>query len=206
VEAALGWLGDICRALLQIFPHLILINFTHAGVKFKYGCELVSIECNNGIRLPAFTRKFPFVRLINTGVHIYWPICSSVMTMPIKRQTAKLSPQYLQTKDGKTVTIAGVVVFDVFDAVKLLTENFDPDQTVKDYCMSEIRAIVECVTLDDLSSQGYNIDHDITKTLRRHLRKFGLRVIRYRMTDLAACRMYGLMTRDTEIPKSFAIN
>jgi regulator of protease activity HflC (stomatin/prohibitin superfamily) len=155
------------------------------------------------MRMPFIKKSFPYVGFRATGVHWYWPVCSSVNTIPIKQQTAKLPPQYLMTKDGKTITVSGVVVFDVVDAVTLLAENFDPDQTVRDYSMSEIKSVVERVTLEDLCKINNNLDKELTKILRCRLKVFGIRVIRYRLTDFAACRLYGLMTRDNTVSRSF---
>lgn len=193
MDTALGWFGDVVRALLGFFPHLKLVRGTHAGVKFRHGRDYIEIRCDNGMYLPYFTAKFPWVRWQYSGLHIYWPVTTEIEVVPIVRQTTNLPPQYLVTADGRNVGVSGIVISEVSEVVKLLTKAWDYDQVVRDYGMAEIKRVVSESHAEDIYSSDGNVDKKFTLKLRKRLRPFGVKVIRVTLTDFAPVRLLGLM-------------
>lgn len=186
MDIALGWIGDLFRSLLSLFPHFTLVHATHGGVKFRNGHQAVMLLCNNGI--------------MNSGVHIYWPLASRVEIVPIARQTNKLPPQYLVTRDGKTIGTGAIIIYEVSDVLLLLTRTWDHDQTINDYGMIAIRDVISRSTAQEISDANSGtdvslseLDKRFTKLLRRRVKPFGVRVIRMALSDFAPVALHGLM-------------
>lgn len=189
MDAVLGWLGDVFRALLSFFPHLFVIPVTHGGVKYVWGKEVKPVHHDNGI--------------FKTGVHFYWPAVTKVEIVPIKRQTNNLPPQYLLTKDGKSVGLSGIVIYEVFDVVSLLSKTWDHDQTINDYALAAFRDVISKSLIEDISNGAPELDRKFTRLLRGRLKDFGVKVIRVAISDFAPVRLIGLMSHSNPKPQGF---
>jgi len=177
MEAALGWLGDLIRAMLLIVPQLILVRATHAGVRFRHGCTVVELTHQNGVG--------------GTGLHIYWPLVTEYEVVPIKRQTTNLDAQYLCTKDGQTIGVGGILVYEIDNVVSLLTECYDYEDTIRDLALATVKSVIVQHDIDRLRTESKKIDQELTKDLRNQLRRFGVKTIRVTLSDLAPCRVVG---------------
>jgi regulator of protease activity HflC (stomatin/prohibitin superfamily) len=194
MDAALGWFGDIIRALIRFIPQIILIRSTHAGIKFRYGCEILPILHDNGMMIPIFKfhRGLPYFKLIKTGLHVYWPLVTEYEVVPIKRQTTNLQVQYLSTSDLKTIGVSGILVYEIRDATKLLTECYDYEDTIRDLALAAVKEVVIQHDLKYIQESGKEMDIELTKTLREQLRPFGVRTIRVTLSDFSQCKMLGV--------------
>jgi len=201
METALGWLGDIFRAILRIIPHLVIIRATCAGVKFRYGSEVIQVLHTNGVRLPKFTKRFPFVKFRRTGIHIIWPLVTEYDVVPIKRQTINLATQYLSTKDNKKVGVSGIVVYEINNIEKLLTACHDYDETIQDISLSCVKQVVTGRSFSEILDNSTSVDKELTKTLKKSLFRFGVRVIKVTLSDFAECRMLALWGLTNQKPQ-----
>jgi regulator of protease activity HflC (stomatin/prohibitin superfamily) len=121
METALGWLGDVFRFLLSLVPRLLIVRATHRAVKFARGKH---------------------ARVLLPGLHFYWPLVTEVEIVPVIRQTVDLVPQYLTTADGAPVAVSGIVVYEVDDVLRLLTECFDYDAMIRSFSLAAIKRVV----------------------------------------------------------------
>jgi len=194
MESAFGWIGQLFSSLLDLIPSLLLIKTTHQGVKFRTGNRVIVLTCNNGI-------YFPYIKLIGclpvlgfyrSGIHIYWPIVTECEIVPIKRQTTNLVEQYLCTKDGCAVGVSGILVYEVNDVEKLLTECYDYEDTIQDLALAAIKKVITSHSLEYLQKNHIDTDKELTLTLRKELNRFGIRTIRVTLSDLAPCKMIGI--------------
>lgn len=188
MEAALGWLGDIIRTFIRVFPHIILVRATHAGVKFACGTDIIMITHLNGIRFPRFS---PF-RFTKTGIHFYWPLVTECEVVPIKRQTTNLEAQYLCTADNKTIGVSGILVYEIADVVKLLVETYDYEDTIRDLALAAVKEVIIKYDFKYLQEEGQTIDKELTKKLREQLKRFGVKTIRVTLSDFSQCKVLGL--------------
>lgn len=164
--------------IISFLPRYTIIKTTHAGVKFARGNNVVELNSNNGIFLPVFS--WPgLIYFKRSGIHIYWPLITEFVQVPIKRQTTKLEKQILTTKDGMTILVTGIVVYEVEDVVKLLTETWDYDDTIKDYATVCIQQTITTNNFIDIQNINLN------EFLRKNLKPFGIKVIRVNLCDCA---------------------
>ena len=165
MENAFAWLGDIIQWIGKLFPRLMIVRSTHAGVRFKHG-------------------KNP--KPIYPGLCVYWPLVTEVEVIPVARQTHNLPSQSLLTKDGKKVVVGGVVVYSIKDIVATLSKNWDVADTINDITMC---AITHVITQHQFQ---YLVDHitdavqaELTRETRRKLSAYGVRVYRTALTDFS---------------------
>ena len=64
-----------------------------------------------------------YTRVVNPGLCFIWPFgIESVKYETVVRQTSYLDPQSLTTKDGKSVTVAGIIIYKIIDIRKFLLD------------------------------------------------------------------------------------
>ena len=205
MESAFGWLGEIFSTLLNFIPQIIIVRATHAGVKFKAGRTVKVLNPDNGIFMPYWALLFgwiPYLWFRRTGVHFYWPVVTECEVVPVKRQTTKLVQQYLCTADEKTLGVGGILVFEVSDIEKLLTECYDYEETIRDLALTSIKSVITSHRLDTLLQQSEEVDKELTKTLRSELRPFGVKTIKATLSDLIPCKMIGMWGNMVNIENS----
>ncbi len=202
MEAALGWLGDIIRALIRFIPSIILVKYTHAGVKFACGSDVKLLRHNNGIWWPRFRWGWPPVYFKRCGIHVYWPLVTEFEQVPIKRQTSYLKPQYLVTHDNVPVGVRGIVIYEVSDVQKLLTETYGYDDTVQDYALATIKEIVCTSAFEELQREGEEVDKRVAHKLKIDLRRFGVAIVKVTLSDFTRAETLGLWGTAVEINSS----
>jgi len=77
-----------------------------------------------------------FKRVVNPGLSFIFPFgIEEVKYETVVRQTSYLDPQSLTTKDGKSVTLAGIIIYKIIDIRKFLLDiddgEDDMNNTVK---------------------------------------------------------------------------
>lgn len=179
MEPFFTFFADILKFIISFLPHIRLVDSTQGGIKLRFGNIPVPMTCNNGLWLPDVEDWFKFKR---SGLHIYWPILSKVMITAIKRQTKTLPKQMLTTKDGKTIYVSIIIVYEIFDPVKLLYNTWDQDDTIKDYGTYHLSELITESNFDDI------MEIDLTEPLKVDLEQFGVNIIRVSFADFATGR------------------
>ena len=169
MESALSWLGDIARGLLRFIPRVEIIAPTHEAVKFIRGGKVKKIESGR--------------------MSMYWPLTTEFHKIPVRRQTVNLVTQYLVTRDDKTVALSGIVVYEVTDVVKLLTETYDYDDTIIDFSLASIKEVVCKSDYEEIKNTPIKIDDLLKKKLEEELEYFGIKVVKVTLTDLVPCKV-----------------
>jgi regulator of protease activity HflC (stomatin/prohibitin superfamily) len=165
VDAVFGWLGELVQWVADWIPRVEICRKNHGGVKFVRGEKVVEVH---------------------PGLYVYWPVTTEVELIPKARQTLTVGAR-LTTKDGVTVSVTFVVVYEVADVVKAIVSTWDHDQTISDVALSvgvnsvlsrdfeEVRAGILDGTVPD----------ELKKECRSELSSFGLRILKADVTDFA---------------------
>ena len=174
MESAFAWIGHIVEWFGQFFPRWTIIRTTHGGVKWIRGKKVVPLK---------------------PGWHIYWPLTTDFETYPTARQAADLRTQTLMTTDGKTMVVGGLIVYEIKDIEAILAHTFDPDQTVKDIAMSAIADVLVKMSWVDIRTEQETgtLNLRLRKRVRRELTKYGVKVLKTTITDLAQTRVIKLL-------------
>lgn len=172
MESALGWLGDIIRAIGRIIPRMLVVQRTHGGVAFVRGKH---------------------VREIKPGLFWWWPLWTKCILYPVVRQSLNLPSQSLTTQDSLSVTISGVVIYRVMDVVAALTRQWDLNETIRDLSMVAIREVVGSRPFDSINQKRREIDWELKEKLQDSLAAYGVEVLQIALTDFAKAKVISLV-------------
>lgn len=151
-------------------PRWTIVDTTHGAVKFVKGHTVVACS---------------------PGVHWYWPVTTIMQVHPTARQTSNLRSQTVMTSDEKTIAVGGMIVYEISDIEKIIAHTFDPDETIKDIAVSSIHDVCCQLSWSEMREQQRNgaLDKKLKAEAKRDLDKFGVRVLKVTLTDLAPCRV-----------------
>jgi regulator of protease activity HflC (stomatin/prohibitin superfamily) len=171
VDAALGWVGQIVDWLAQFIPRRVIIEATHGGVKFVGGDEVIEL---------------------GPGVHWYWPFWTTLHQHPMVRQTVDLRSQVLITTDSKTIVVGGLVTYDVRDIKTLMVTVWNTDQTIRDVALTALHdRLARMSWIDIRREQSLGVLNKLLReAVRKELEKYGVRVLKVALTDLAPARVF----------------
>lgn len=174
MEGALAWVSQIAAWIGQFIPQWEIVDTAHGAVKFVRGHKVISL---------------------GPGWHLYWPLTTRMTVYPMARQANDLRAQTLVTTDDKTIVVGGLIVFEIDDIEAIVAHTFDPDQTINDISLAVINGVLSDKAWHDLkmAHQDGSLDRELLKQARRELEKYGVKVLRMTLTDLAPCRVFKLM-------------
>ncbi len=161
--------SELLQGLLSIFPRVIIVRATHAGVKWKRGSKVVALK---------------------PGWYVYWPLTTEFEQVPVGRQSHTPPKQTLTTKNGDSVTAGVVVVYRINDIVQAIGErNWDVDATVNDVTQAAVVSVIASRPLSDIMAliQTSDLNDMLKLAAERELSKFGVSVQQCKLTDFAKC-------------------
>lgn len=132
------------------------------------------------------------VKTLEPGVHSRIPGIDRIFIQPIRIRTSDIGVQTVTTKDGKAVTVAGVVKYRVSDLEKLYNSLHDGAATITDMAASEIARFITNREFDNINPT--DVEQYVAREL--DLGSYGLGESSVNITDFAAVRTYRLMTDD----------
>lgn len=161
------WVNGLFEWIANWFPSLEIIPKTHAGVKFKWGSVVVPLDA---------------------GVHVYWPLVSTVLTYPVVRHTHDLECQALMTKDGYDIRIKVAVVCEIHNIVAALADNYDVNETVGDVSRGTIAECIFNLELDLLRENFPSVRQGLEEEIGETLNEYGVTVLEVKITELSTCQ------------------
>lgn len=174
IDGALAWVSWIAQWVGQFIPRWQVLDPTLGWAKYHRG------------HLTACGRA---------GMVFWWPVLTKVEVFSVVEQTIKLEPQSLTTKDGKDITVRGVIVYEYVDIEKMATTSVDPDDSVRDKALMVIADAVSQHTKDELleAMREKGLDKLFKRQAQQFLGSYGVRVIRMGLVELAGARPYRIM-------------
>lgn len=158
----LSLLADFIRTwVVNLFPRPIIVRKTHEGLKFIRGK----------------------IKKIGPGFYFYWPFTTEVVLYPVVRQTAKLPTQSLMGQDDIALVVGAVLVYEVEDIVKALSEVMDIDETIEDISLATIKDFIIGKNVKGLAQKYKEIDKELTTKLRTKLKYYGIKVLNVYLSD-----------------------
>lgn len=165
------WIGYTAEWFGSFFPRILHVKCTH-------GCVLFS-----GSK----------AKVLNPGMHVYFPVYSEPVLYPIKRQTVNLPGQVITLKDGKEVLADVVVVYEIYDICKALVDTYDLEDTIRDVAQGSVKRVLSDKTLEEIRDNQHEIDITLSRRIRSNLHPFGIKVIKGFITDFGKTRILRLV-------------
>lgn len=179
MEAAFAWIGAIAEWFGQFVPRILILNTTMGAVKFVRGARAVPLA---------------------SGMHIWWPLTTEVITYPVARQTDNLRTQTIVTSDSHTIVVGGMVVYEVSDIEKLVAHTYHPQDTIKDVSMTAIHDVCCLMTWEELKTaqRDGRLDRRLRSETHSALKPYGIQVLKVQLTDLAPARVLKLIQSQSQ--------
>ena len=161
-------IGEITTRIFSIFPTFEIVPETTAGVAWVRGkCKPIKSGC----------------------VYFYWPFWTELELVSIVRQTLNLQSYCLTTRDGVSVLIGVVVVFEVTDPVALLTKLRDHEDAISDIVAGSLVKMVSGHTYDELRTEETNLKKDVSKQLKN----YGIKTHNVFVNEIGKSRIFRLV-------------
>ena len=131
-----------------------------------------------------------FIKDCKPGLHFKIPFIEEVITAYSKDDTILLPSQKLTTKDGKTITTRGMILYYVDDITLFLLSVNNPTQALSDLTMGIISEnIINGLHID---CHNDKIMNEISKSVRREAKKWGCYIIYVKLTDISLSKSLNL--------------
>lgn len=163
----LGWLGQFITFILSFVPRVGIVPFNKRGVRYVRGREPAPVE---------------------PGLFWYWPWCTTVVQHFVCRDVLNLPAITVETKDGVTVAVGGVLVYHITDVVAFDCDNIDAEVNLVQAAVGILRDAVSELQWDQLrkdASDGSRLGAMLHRRMDEPLRRFGITVESCRFDDLA---------------------
>ncbi len=168
-------LADFIRTwVINLIPQPLIVRKTHKGVRFVWGKNVKKIE---------------------PGFYFYWPFTTEIELYPVVRQTSRLPTQCLMDAEDHPVVVGAVLVYEIDDIIKALSEVMDIDETIEDISLATIKGFIVDKSLKGLSKRYMEIDKELTKSLRIKLKPYGVKVLNVYLSDCSGTKVikhYGI--------------
>ena len=161
------WVATFFEHIVACFPRFVKIRSTHRGVKWP--------RCGEPIEM-------------TPGLRFIWPIFDEWEIVVVARQTDPLPPQALSLKDGSTVAVKGLTIYEIDDVVAAYGKrNWDITSTVQDLSMAAVAEVVAKLSKEDLQNLS-QINSRITRRVRAWANEYGVKIERCRLVEVSLSR------------------
>lgn len=124
------------------------------------------------------------------GTYFRWPGFTDVIIHYAKDDTILLPSQKLTTKDGKTITTRGIILYYIDDIRLFLTEVNAAQQAISDMAMGVIASTVVSSNYEDCYND--KVMNEISKDVRREAKKWGAYIVYVKLTDISSSKTFNI--------------
>lgn len=125
----------------------------------------------------------PYHRVIGPGLHWLRPISDSVLKTSVVLESSTYAPQVFLSKGGIAYLCQFHATYTVEDILVHMVDVYDTDSVMVDAIAGTLRKIIARMTDEDLLTE--NLEQKLTERSRSRASKFGLRIERVYISELA---------------------
>ena len=168
MDAALGWIGDLVRYFARLVPRLQLVRITEGAIKFRRAKALE----------------------VGPGLHWWWPVTTEIDVYPVVRQVISLEQQMIQTGEGKTIVVDGVIVYTIDDLYTFCVENDDAEENMAELAQAGMRKAVLGTPFEEINGGRAKFDNRLTTEAQKSLKGFGVAIETMRLQSCTEGTVY----------------
>ena len=132
--------------------------------------------------------------VLKPGIHFKIPFFDSIWETEIITQSLDMNPQSITTEDGRNIVVKAIIRYSVFDTKTYVTSIMKPHDVLVDTTQGMIREIIEDTRWNDL----VGIDTELTKKVGQFMKRWGIKVEKVTLTDLAEIASYRVILNKEE--------
>lgn len=170
MDSAFAWLGKLAEWFGNLVPRWEILDTTQGAVKFVRGHK---------------------TKVCHPGIHWYWPATTKWCYYPTARQADRLEVQTMETKDGKTIIVGGMLVYSVHDLMQLLPTTYSASGAVKDLALTAVHDV--CCDMEweelKLEQRRGTLDTKLKNAAQKQLKDYGVTVIKLMLITMARARV-----------------
>src|SRR5215468_6780345 len=126
-----------------------------------------------------------YTRMLRPGLNLVVPFVDRIgRRMNVMEQVMDVPQQEVITRDNASVTVDGVVFFQVFDAAKASYEIASLDQAIIKLTMTNIRSVMGAMDLDQMLSHRDEINERLLRVVDAAAAPWGIKVNRIEIKDI----------------------
>ncbi len=136
-------------------------------------------------------RMGKFKRVVNGGWWIHLPFTiDEFIIMNVKPTALELEEQALTSKDGKRITLRGVLMWHIFDIRKAIIDVEDAEETLGDIAVGIIQSRAEATTWAQIRTPEFR--KACLKDIQKQARKWGIGVSTVKFQDITQADVYNV--------------
>jgi regulator of protease activity HflC (stomatin/prohibitin superfamily) len=129
--------------------------------------------------------------IVEPGLTVHWPLVTEWDDYPVKEQTLPVIGVEFETTDGDTMRASGVLLYEVDDVLKLLTETYDADDGMADMTRALLLQVLEKRSRAQLRENRRALNNELVRLGAEKLKaRFGIRVLEFSLDSLTPVRVY----------------
>ena len=163
-------LFDFLTGCWDLVRPFVVINAYERGVRLRWG---------------------RYKDVLEPGPHFIWPLMDYVMLATTVANTLHLHDQSLVTRDGKNVTLCGVVTFQVSDPKVFLLEVEGQYEALSDATYGAVADHVCSTDYDTLRNSDSWAK--LTSAARRAAKQYGVHIVRLQLSDFTVSKTLRLL-------------
>jgi regulator of protease activity HflC (stomatin/prohibitin superfamily) len=152
------WLSQLLHTFTDLIPRPLIVRTDERCVAFVFG-------------------RWP--RVLKPGWYFAWPLVSRYETVHVRRQVTSLTQRF-----GK-YAFRWKVVYEIDDALALVTNTYDFDETIADFAEIGFSAVYR-TTPDAADMLSAKARKRVIARIRSELRMFGVNVIDFSVVSQSA--------------------
>jgi hypothetical protein len=129
-------------------------------------------------------------KLLQPGVHFKLPLFDVVYMQPIRLRAQYVGSQTMTTADGKAISLASAIQYEITDLLMLYRTLHDVHDTIEQQVQGVLGGYIYSQRLGDLkpcSAEKHLVDS-------LDLSQYGLKVHNFKLTNFAVVRTYRLIS------------
>jgi len=129
------------------------------------------------------------LKLLKAGVHLRFPIFDRVYIQSVRLRSTDFPIQTITTKDGHTVTVAGTMLYEIVDIMRLYKTLHHAESVVVDIVASAVSDTIHGLDREECTPR--RVQEEVTSQV--DLEKYGINQTSIHITDFAFVRTYRLI-------------